>query len=143
MRNTHLGVYGIVKHSNKLLLIKKAYGPYANLFDLPGGGVEFGEKPEQALVREMSEETGLNITNYKLSFCDSLCFKHNAASDKSIKELHHIGIFYEIAVEALVDVKDEPDGLDSNGAFWFDLTEGDRGNLAPFAKIAISKIAVL
>jgi len=51
MRRTHLGVYGIVKHDNKLLLIKKAEGPYTNLYNLPGGGVEFGETPEQALTR--------------------------------------------------------------------------------------------
>jgi len=137
MRRTHLGVYGIAKYDNKLLLIKKSEGPYMGLFDLPGGGLEFGETPEQTLVREMKEETGINVTNYKLSFCDSLCLWHNATSDKSTVELHHIGIFYEITVDSLVDVKAEPDGLDSHGALWFDLLDGDREMLAPFAKMAL------
>jgi len=143
MKRTHLGVYGIVKHDNKILLIKKAEGPYTNLFDLPGGGFEFGEKPEQTLIRELLEETGLNITNYKLSFCDSLCLHHNATSDKSTVELHHIGIFYKITVESLSEVKSEPDGFDSDGALWFDLADGDRSMLAPFAKMAIDKIQEL
>jgi len=139
MRHTHLGVYGIVKCDNKILLIKKVEGPYMGLLDLPGGGLEFGETPEQTLIREMQEETGLDVTNYKLSFCDSLCFYHNATNDKTTVELHHIGIFYEITVDSLLDVKSEPDGLDSGGALWFDLAGGDREMLAPFAKMAMER----
>lgn len=30
-------------------------------FDFPGGRVQFGEKPEEALVREVMEETGFNV----------------------------------------------------------------------------------
>ena len=142
MRRTHLGVYGIAIYDDKVLLIKKAEGPYIGLLDLPGGGLEFGETPEQTLVREFREEAGLDITDYKLSFCDSLCFWHNATRDKATVELHHIGIFYEIAVESLVDVKTEPDGLDSDGALWFDLANGDRNMLAPFVKMAISKLTL-
>ena len=137
MQYTHLGVYGIVKQDNKILLIKKARGPYTNLFDLPGGGIEFGETPEQALIREMAEETGLSVTNYRLSFCDSVCFKHDVTSDGSVEELHHIGIFYDIVVEDGVAIKSESDGLDSNGAFWFDMIDGDFESLTPFAKLVL------
>jgi len=140
MKRTHLGVYGIVKYKDKLLLIKKAEGPYTSLYDLPGGGFEFGETPEQVLIREMLEETGLSITNYKLSFCGSLCFEHNLTKDKSTVELHHIGMFYEVVIDGLIDVKCEPDGLDSNGAFWFDLVDGDYEMLAPFVKMALGKV---
>lgn len=88
----------------------------------------------------MMEETGLSITNYKLDFCDSLCFGHNLTKDKSTVELHHIGMFYEIVLDKIVDVKREPDGQDSNGAFWFDLADGDYEKLAPFVKMALGKI---
>ena len=137
MKHTHLGVYGVVKKNNKILLIKKARGPYANLFDLPGGGIEFGETPEQALIREMAEETGLSVTNYKLSFCDSVCFKHDVTSDGSVEELHHLGIFYDVFVEGDVSIKSDSDGLDSDGALWFDMDSGDFESLTPFAKLVI------
>ena len=59
MKHTHLGVYAIIRQNRKFLLIKKARGPYTGMFDLPGGKIEFGETPEQTLVREVAEETGL------------------------------------------------------------------------------------
>ena len=32
-----------------------------NLWELPGGGLDFGERPLQAAVRETSEETGISV----------------------------------------------------------------------------------
>ena len=40
----------------KTLLIRQKRGPYAGKLDFPGGGIEFGESPEQALRREFAEE---------------------------------------------------------------------------------------
>lgn len=41
-----LGAYGIIIENNKILLVKKFGGPYNGLLDLPGGTIEFCEKPE-------------------------------------------------------------------------------------------------
>ena len=40
---------------------------------LPGGGIDFGEDPEDAVVREFIEETGLTVKVRKLAGIDSLC----------------------------------------------------------------------
>jgi len=45
----------------RLLLIKRGHEPGAGLWSLPGGRVEPGETDDQALVREMQEETGLAV----------------------------------------------------------------------------------
>jgi 8-oxo-dGTP diphosphatase len=50
----------------RLLLIKRGHEPDAGLWSLPGGRVEPGETDEQAVVREVSEETGLSVV------CDRL-----------------------------------------------------------------------
>jgi 8-oxo-dGTP diphosphatase len=48
--------------AGRLLLIKRRNEPAAGLWSLPGGRVEAGETDEQALVREIREETGLAVT---------------------------------------------------------------------------------
>jgi 8-oxo-dGTP diphosphatase len=45
----------------RLLLIKRGHEPGAGLWSVPGGRVEPGETDAEALVREMREETGLEV----------------------------------------------------------------------------------
>jgi len=44
----------------KILLVKSTYKRF-HLWGLPGGSLEYGEHPEQAVIREVLEETGLKI----------------------------------------------------------------------------------
>ena len=45
----------------RLLMIKRGHEPGAGLWSIPGGRIEPGETDAEALVREMSEETGLVV----------------------------------------------------------------------------------
>jgi 8-oxo-dGTP diphosphatase len=47
--------------SGRLLLIQRGHEPSRGLWSLPGGRVEAGESPEQAVEREVREETGLAV----------------------------------------------------------------------------------
>lgn len=47
----------------KVLLIKRAFAPYQNLWTLPGGRMEAGETIEQCAIREVQEELALTIRN--------------------------------------------------------------------------------
>jgi len=47
--------------AGRLLLIKRGHDPEAGRWSLPGGRVEPGETDEQAVVREIREETGLSV----------------------------------------------------------------------------------
>ena len=55
-----LAVDGIAIYKDKLVLIKRGRPPYKDRFALPGGFVEYNEKVEDAVVRELKEETGLS-----------------------------------------------------------------------------------
>jgi mutator protein MutT len=61
-----LGAYALIIEDNSILLIKKNGGPYHGKLDLPGGTIEFGERPEEALKRELLEEVGIEIKEYNL-----------------------------------------------------------------------------
>jgi 8-oxo-dGTP diphosphatase len=50
----------------RLLLIRRGHAPGAGLWSLPGGRIEPGETDAEALVREMHEETGLEIETGRL-----------------------------------------------------------------------------
>lgn len=50
-----------------LLLVRRAHDPGRGRYSLPGGRVEFGESLEQAVHREVAEETGLVIEIVRLA----------------------------------------------------------------------------
>ena len=52
----------ITDDSGRLLLIRRRNEPGAGLWSVPGGRIEPGETDEQALVREVLEETSLAVT---------------------------------------------------------------------------------
>ena len=57
--NTNWGqsVTGVVIKDNKVLLARHTYGAGKGMLIIPGGYVNFGETPQEALVREFMEET--------------------------------------------------------------------------------------
>ncbi len=56
-----VGVGGIAIEGTRLLLIQRSRPPFAGRWSLPGGKLHSGETLEQALRREMREETGLDV----------------------------------------------------------------------------------
>ncbi|AOL16997.1 DNA mismatch repair protein MutT [Sulfolobus sp. A20] len=50
-----------VKINDSVLLVKRGHPPNEDLWAIPGGKVEFGETLQEALKREMKEETGLDV----------------------------------------------------------------------------------
>lgn len=45
-------------------------GVYPDCWHIPGGGIEQGEDRIQAITREVKEETGIDITKYKIELVD-------------------------------------------------------------------------
>lgn len=57
----YLAVSAAIFHAGRVLIVRRGTPPLQGVFTLPGGGVELGETLEQAVVREVREETGLAI----------------------------------------------------------------------------------
>ena len=59
------GVAAIIFSENSVLLVRRGKDPSRGSWGLPGGAVELGETTKEAVIREVMEETGLEIEPIK------------------------------------------------------------------------------
>lgn len=59
-------VAAIILHDNRIFATQRGYGDFKGGWEFPGGKVEPGESPEEALVREIREELAMEIEVGKL-----------------------------------------------------------------------------
>ena len=57
----YLAVSAAIFRAGRVLIVRRGVPPMQGIYTLPGGGVELGETLEQAVMREVREETGLAI----------------------------------------------------------------------------------
>lgn len=55
-------VAAIIRKENKVFATQRGYGDFKDWWEFPGGKIEPGEKPEEALVREIREELSTEIS---------------------------------------------------------------------------------
>src|SRR5277367_1943706 len=62
----YLAVSAAIFRDGRVLIVRRARPPAHGLYTLPGGGVELGETLEQAVIREVREETALDVAPVEL-----------------------------------------------------------------------------
>ena len=54
-------VAAVIKHNDEIFATQRGYGDYKDWWEFPGGKIEPGETPEEALIREIKEELDTEI----------------------------------------------------------------------------------
>lgn len=81
-------VGAVIIKDNKVLMVKRNREPYKDTWGFPAGYVDFGEHPEETLLREVKEETGLTVLNSEFIAITQNPDDPNAPG--------HFGIFYKV-----------------------------------------------
>ena len=123
------GVGAIIFEGDKVLLIKRGSVPLEGYWSLPGGAQEAGETVEAAVIREILEETGLEIKIIKFATMVDII-----DLDEAGKARHHYTVADYIC---RVTGGELQAGGDADKALWVPIADLDEFNLTPKAKEVI------
>ncbi|MEO1527818.1 MAG: NUDIX domain-containing protein [Planctomycetota bacterium] len=97
----------IVNPAGELLLVKRARDPGKGKWGLPGGFVDRGETVEEGLIREVVEETTLQVTSLRLLVTFPNKYDYRGVVSPVID------LFYLCEVDPAAEIKLAPDELES------------------------------
>ena len=88
MKNFNVRVYGLLINTKNEILVSDERRAGISFTKFPGGGLEFGEGLSEALIREFTEELGIEIT------VENLFYVNDFFQVSAFNEDHQLLIFY-------------------------------------------------
>ncbi|MFH1054047.1 MAG: NUDIX domain-containing protein [Candidatus Woesearchaeota archaeon] len=131
-KEMHYSVSAVIKKNGKYLLIDRAIPPYG--FAGIAGHIDIGEEPEQALEREIKEESGLDLVSCSLISEEEI---DGNWCNMGIKVHHH----YLFQCEVKGVFKENPREVKSIG--WFTKEEIKKIKLEPVWKYFFEKLRIV
>jgi 8-oxo-dGTP diphosphatase len=128
------GVGAVIFSGKSILLVRRRNEPSKDMWGLPGGVVELGERVEDAIVREVEEETGIRVRPLMLlTVLDSI----RRDGEGRIRFHYILSEFLCEEVEGKLKAS-----TDASDAGWFPVDELDSLEMSRWTKEFIEKIAV-
>ncbi|MEO8246042.1 MAG: NUDIX domain-containing protein [Chloroflexota bacterium] len=141
-RVTRVAAYAVcVDEADRMLLCRIAQGATRDRdgwWTLPGGGIDHREHPRDAVLRELSEETGLTGEVVELLDVDSWSRTLPAWGEMAASDFHAIGILYRVRVTGGTLRPEE--GGTTDEARWFTLEEARRARIVDIVELALERI---
>jgi ADP-ribose pyrophosphatase YjhB (NUDIX family) len=139
-RRQRVAAYALLRRGDELLLSRLAPHVRFRGWTLPGGGVDHGEHPREALRREIYEEAGLHAEPGRLLDVYHAHYT-GARPDGLVEDYHAIALIFE--AELLPESRDvEPHVVDVGGstdhAAWVPLAEARTLSLSGAARHALA-----
>ena len=129
-----VAVGAVILDGDRVLLVQRGHEPLKGEWSLPGGAVELGESLEEALVREVREETSLDVTvGPVVEVFDSI---RRDAGGRA--EYHYVIIDYACRVRRGAPTA-AARGTDAADVRWVPIAELDRYRMTPAALAVIEK----
>lgn len=132
-----VGAYGVIVREKQILLAHwNARGRSG--WTLPGGGVEPGEDPYDAAIREIQEETGFQASIDQMLGVDSIVVNARSrrrAGKPAEAPLQNVRIVYQASIVGGA-LRSEVDGT-TDEAKWFDLSEVKSLQTVSLVKVAM------
>lgn len=123
VRFRRVAAYAIVRDGDRVLMTQLAEAtPAPGAWTLPGGGVDPGESPLDAVLREVHEETAHRLVAPRLVHVDSWRFTGMAPSGR-LEDFHGIGIVYTADVEQVHEPRVLDVGGSTSAAAWVSLAD--------------------
>ena len=135
-RLQRVAAYALCLDGDAILLSRIAPGATASsdgMWTLPGGGVDFGEDPRDAAIRELEEESGLVGEIVELAGVDSWTGSFVIPGELAQTDFHGIRILYRVRVVG-GELRDEVGGS-SDTCRWVRAVELDALPLVDLARL--------
>lgn len=126
----HITVAALVRKNEKILFTNRKNFPFGLCF--PCGHLEYNEKPQDAISRELLEEVGIIIKQKKIIFHETIFDQCKAGGDL------HEWYLYDCETEGDLILNSEMDNI-----VWLKESELKKANIVTPAKIVLSKIGLL
>jgi 8-oxo-dGTP pyrophosphatase MutT (NUDIX family) len=140
VRMQRVAAYAIVLAAGRLLLTQLSERtPAPGRWVLPGGGVDHGEAPLDAVVREVYEETGHRLRDVRLLDVGSHRFTGRAPSGR-LEDFHGIQVVYSGQVERVLEPRVVEVGGSTSDARWVGLAELPALDLGDRARFWIDRL---
>jgi 8-oxo-dGTP pyrophosphatase MutT (NUDIX family) len=126
-RLQRIGVYALVRRSDAVLLTRiSSFGAHPGSWTLPGGGLDHGEAPRDALARELAEETGLEASVGDLLDVHDVHFDGTAPSGRH-EDFHGVHLVFRADVPEGAEPQVVETGGTTDASEWVPVGEIEAG----------------
>jgi ADP-ribose pyrophosphatase YjhB (NUDIX family) len=132
---TRVGAYALCTDDRERILLARLSAEVVDVgaWTLPGGGIDFGEHPDAAVIRELEEESGYVGEIEEIAGVFSHVYRQSRAAQG--RDLHFLGIVYHVRITG-GELRDEVGGSTDTAA-WVTRAELTERHLVEIAEFGV------